>query len=217
MAAAVATRRLPGVASSRSRRRRARVLPRMDVAAFVGFAASGPLHVPVAVEDAAQFAALFGGDAPLAWDAERGEHGARAARAGGARVLPQRRPARAGSCASRPDAAQRSVLPLPGLVERAAGRRAAGRHGCRRARARQLGRRAARRRARCERACACWRRGIAAALAFDARGRRRTRSRRATCCGSAATASTLLVVARAVAVGAGAAARSTPPLPGARC
>src|SRR3712207_7471121 len=38
------------------------VLPRMDVAAFVGFAASGPLHLPVAVEDASQFAALFGAD-----------------------------------------------------------------------------------------------------------------------------------------------------------
>jgi hypothetical protein len=42
----------------------------MDVAAFAGIAASGPLHTPVAVEDEAQFAALFGGDAPLAWDVE---------------------------------------------------------------------------------------------------------------------------------------------------
>src|SRR5207253_4744951 len=48
-------------------------LPRMDVAVFVGFAASGPLHTPVAVEDGAQFAAVFGQDAPLAWDAQRGE------------------------------------------------------------------------------------------------------------------------------------------------
>ena len=45
----------------------------MDIAAFVGFAASGPLHIPVAVEDAAQFGAIFGDDAPLAWDFERGE------------------------------------------------------------------------------------------------------------------------------------------------
>src|SRR5687768_8912687 len=45
----------------------------MDVAAFVGFAASGPVHQPVAVEDAAQFAAVFGEDAPLVWDRQRGE------------------------------------------------------------------------------------------------------------------------------------------------
>jgi hypothetical protein len=49
------------------------VLPRMDVACLVGFAASGPLHTPVAVESAADFADIFGADAPLAWDAERGE------------------------------------------------------------------------------------------------------------------------------------------------
>jgi hypothetical protein len=34
---------------------------------------SGPLDLPVAVEDASQFEAIFGADAPLAWDAERGE------------------------------------------------------------------------------------------------------------------------------------------------
>src|SRR5436190_1978503 len=44
-----------------------------DQAAFVGFAAAGPLHVPVPVEDPAAFADLFGADAPLAWDAGRGE------------------------------------------------------------------------------------------------------------------------------------------------
>ncbi|MBC8076370.1 MAG: hypothetical protein H7Y32_09880, partial [Chloroflexales bacterium] len=48
-------------------------LPRMDVAVFVGFAACGPLHLPVAVEDAEHFAAIFGGDAPLAWNQQRGE------------------------------------------------------------------------------------------------------------------------------------------------
>jgi len=47
-------------------------LPRMDVAAFVGFAAAGPVGVPVAVEDAARFRDLFGGDPPLAWNAETG-------------------------------------------------------------------------------------------------------------------------------------------------
>src|SRR5688572_21597817 len=49
------------------------VLPRMDVAIFIGFAAAGPLNLPIAVEDATQFAAIFGDDAPLAWDAARGE------------------------------------------------------------------------------------------------------------------------------------------------
>ena len=48
-------------------------LPRMDVAAFVGFAASGPLNLPVAVETIADFTSIFGMDLPLAWDAERGE------------------------------------------------------------------------------------------------------------------------------------------------
>lgn len=45
----------------------------MDVAAFVGFAASGPLHHPVLVEDVAHFQALFGEDLPLALDEARGE------------------------------------------------------------------------------------------------------------------------------------------------
>ncbi|HEY2962164.1 MAG TPA: hypothetical protein VGJ37_07080 [Pyrinomonadaceae bacterium] len=49
------------------------VLPRMDIAAFVGFAASGPLQTPVAIESEAQFAAIFGEDVPLAWDVVRGE------------------------------------------------------------------------------------------------------------------------------------------------
>ena len=47
-------------------------LPRLDIAAFVGFAASGPLHTPVVVEDPSQFAAIFGQDATLAWDSRRG-------------------------------------------------------------------------------------------------------------------------------------------------
>jgi hypothetical protein len=44
----------------------------MDIAAFVGFASAGPMQRPVVVEDAAQFAAIFGDDLPLAWDAEKG-------------------------------------------------------------------------------------------------------------------------------------------------
>jgi hypothetical protein len=45
----------------------------MDITVFVGFASSGPLHVPVAVEDLAEFTAVFGEDAPLAWDQQKGE------------------------------------------------------------------------------------------------------------------------------------------------
>jgi hypothetical protein len=72
VAAPTATR-LPGIRFETVRPRRPGVLPRMDIACFVGFAASGPLHVPVPVEDTAEFAAIFGEDLPLAWDAARGE------------------------------------------------------------------------------------------------------------------------------------------------
>lgn len=73
MTAARTIRRLPGFRFETQPPPLDEVLPRMDVAAFVGFAASGPLHLPVAVEDVAQFTAVFGDDAPLAWDARRGE------------------------------------------------------------------------------------------------------------------------------------------------
>jgi hypothetical protein len=69
----LAVRRLPGLSFVVRPPAPAEVLPRMDVAVFVGFAASGPLHVPVAVEDPAHFADVFGADAPLAWDPLRGE------------------------------------------------------------------------------------------------------------------------------------------------
>jgi hypothetical protein len=45
----------------------------MDVAALVGFSASGPLDTPVVVEDFKQFTNVFGGDLRLAWDPERGD------------------------------------------------------------------------------------------------------------------------------------------------
>lgn len=45
-------------------------LPRMDVAAFVGFAQSGPINIPVAVEDYPRFEDIFGGTYRLAWDDE---------------------------------------------------------------------------------------------------------------------------------------------------
>jgi hypothetical protein len=66
-------RRLPGIRFEPQAGRLPEALPRMDVAVFVGFAASGPLHVPVAVEDIAQFRAIFGDEPILAWDEVRGE------------------------------------------------------------------------------------------------------------------------------------------------
>src|SRR6266404_8255236 len=69
---ATTTRRLPGLRFEAQSPPLADSLPRMDVAVFVGFASSGPIDQPVVVEDSAQFVAVFGEDAPLAWDAERG-------------------------------------------------------------------------------------------------------------------------------------------------
>lgn len=65
-------RRLPGFAFEPQVPVYDDVLPRMDVAVFVGIAASGPLHLPVPIEDAEQFGVVFGVDAPLAWDADAG-------------------------------------------------------------------------------------------------------------------------------------------------
>jgi phage tail sheath protein FI len=45
----------------------------MDVAVFVGLAASGPVHRAIALESVAAFEAVFGGDVPLAFDPGRGE------------------------------------------------------------------------------------------------------------------------------------------------
>ena len=67
------SRRLPGFRFEMQSPLLAEALPRMDVAVFVGFAASGPLHLPVAVEDFARFTAVFGEDAPLVWDQQGGE------------------------------------------------------------------------------------------------------------------------------------------------
>ncbi len=50
----------------------AQVLPRMDIALFVGFSASGPLQIPVAVDDPSHFESIFGADAALAWDPVQG-------------------------------------------------------------------------------------------------------------------------------------------------
>lgn len=68
----VLTTRLPGVTFDVVTPPPPAVLPRMDIAGLVGFAASGPVGVPVAVEDAARFRDVFGPDVALAWDPERG-------------------------------------------------------------------------------------------------------------------------------------------------
>src|SRR5579859_2518804 len=73
MAIATAPRRLPGVRFETAAPVLDEVLPRMDLAVFVGFAATGPLHTPVVVEDVAQFSAVFGGAVALAWDQARSE------------------------------------------------------------------------------------------------------------------------------------------------
>ncbi len=65
--------RLPGVQFETATPPLPEALPRMDIPAFVGFAASGPLDVPVAVEEADCFHEIFGDDLALAWDVERGE------------------------------------------------------------------------------------------------------------------------------------------------
>src|SRR5919112_6537749 len=68
-----AARRLPGIRFETSAPPLDEILPRMDIAAFVGFAASGPIHLPVAVESASEFEQIFGENAALAWDGVRGE------------------------------------------------------------------------------------------------------------------------------------------------
>lgn len=66
------TRRLAGIRFVTQPPQLPERLPRMDIAVFIGFASAGPMQRPVVVEDAAQFAAIFGDDLPLAWDAEKG-------------------------------------------------------------------------------------------------------------------------------------------------
>ena len=109
-------RRLPGIEFESQAPPIAVVLPRMDVAAFVGFASSGPLDMPVPIEDAAQFEDVFGADAPIAWDPEHHEelqaHLGPAVRAffrnGGRRCWVVR--------VADADQSQTSVFSLPGLV-----------------------------------------------------------------------------------------------------
>ncbi len=65
--------RLPGIYVENLAAPPVEALPRMDIAIFVGFAASGPCHRAIAVENVAAFEAVFGGDLSLAFDPVRGE------------------------------------------------------------------------------------------------------------------------------------------------
>ncbi len=73
--------RLPGVYFLPPAQPATLALPRLDVAAFVGFAQRGPLHTPVAVEDVDTYRAVFGGDVALARDGEAPTAAARTVRA----------------------------------------------------------------------------------------------------------------------------------------
>jgi hypothetical protein len=120
----VSARRLPGISIESRPPKLAEVLPRMDVALFVGFAASGPLHVPVPVDDARAFAQVFGADLELAWDEERGE--ARNAslgpcvrsffQNGGRRCWVIRVARTSESAPEADDQARSNVFPVPGLM-----------------------------------------------------------------------------------------------------
>ena len=65
--------RVPGIRFENQPPPLAEPLPRMDVAALLGFASRGPVGVPVVVEDVARFEEVFGADYPLAWNAVREE------------------------------------------------------------------------------------------------------------------------------------------------
>lgn len=67
-------RRLPGLVIDRVPAPIPRVLPRMDVVGFVGFAAAGPVGLPVVVNDPAGFEEVFGGPLRLAWDGDAGSY-----------------------------------------------------------------------------------------------------------------------------------------------
>jgi len=116
------TRRLPGVRFEAQPPPLRDPLPRMDVAVFVGFAASGPLDCPVPVETPAQLAAIFGVEAALFRDEAQGErvsgHLAPAVRAflhnGGRRCWVVRMADGA--------TAQANLFPLPGLMQAELGR-----------------------------------------------------------------------------------------------
>jgi hypothetical protein len=64
--------RLPGVTFAPAPPEPDRILPRMDVAVFVGFAERGPVDWPLVVEDLDAFTRSFGGEVVFVRDAARG-------------------------------------------------------------------------------------------------------------------------------------------------
>lgn len=64
---------MPGVYFQAETPAREGALPRMDVACFVGFASSGPLNIPVAIEDEVRFVEIFGGDLTIGVDHASGK------------------------------------------------------------------------------------------------------------------------------------------------
>jgi hypothetical protein len=107
--------RLPGVRFEAQPRAPRDVLPRMDVAVFVGFAAAGPINRPVAVESDAHFADVFGEGAPLVWDGRRGER-VRAYLAPAVRAFFRNGGLRCWVVRVAGGAARYNYLPVPGLV-----------------------------------------------------------------------------------------------------
>lgn len=124
MAAARATNLLPGIRFEAQAPPLPEALPRMDIAVFVGFAASGPLDIPVALESAAQFEVIFGDDAPLAWDKQGGSilqaYLAPAVRAffrnGGRRCWVVRVARRKAAGSSQYNRARPNYFPIPGMA-----------------------------------------------------------------------------------------------------
>src|SRR6478736_1773728 len=68
----ISNRRLAGIRFEDRTPAAPTLLPRMDIAVFVGFAAAGPLHTPVALENPARFEDVFGPELALARDPTRG-------------------------------------------------------------------------------------------------------------------------------------------------
>jgi hypothetical protein len=66
-------RRLPGIEFQVEPAKVEDALPRMDIAAFVGFASSGPADTPIPIEEMARFREIFGEDLLLARDPKTGE------------------------------------------------------------------------------------------------------------------------------------------------
>jgi hypothetical protein len=114
---AASARRLPGVRFEHEPPLATTVLPRMDVAGLVGFAASGPLHLPVPIEDPERFAAVFGEDPALCRDPEGGAT-VRGQLGGAVRSYFRGGGRRCWAVRVAGEAASRCCVPLPGLARR---------------------------------------------------------------------------------------------------